>query len=261
METPDTLVTLSTVEMERLLNTIESAQQVQRRHQFFLWSQGALQSFLPHDVLIFGHGEYNAPGFICEVLARANTWQDKALHRELDSLVELMVDHWRHQGHLPQLYPSAGEEDSASVCAISESLRRLELGHAMAHGAKEFPGESSGFFVFLRMPVVPDGRHAYFADMLMPYLHTSLHRMLVTEKNLPERRRSHGIKLSRRETEVITMVRDGKTNQQIAEVLELSPHTVKNHIQHILRKLKVSNRAEAVGKAVKSRLIGYEANS
>ena len=57
------------------------------------------------------------------------------------------------------------------------------------------------------------------------------------------------------------MVRDGKTNQQIAENLELSPHTVKNHIQHILRKLKVGNRAEAVGKAVKSRLIGYEANS
>lgn len=250
----DNLVTLSAVELERLLITIESSQQVHRRHQYFLWSQGVLQSFLPHDLLIFGHGEYGAPGFRCEVLARANdVVDDRVLNRELDHLVQMMVESWRSSGHLPRLFnASAGE---GSVCAISHALGRLGLGHALAHGAKEFPGESSGFFVFLRMPELPGKRHAYFADMLMPYLHTTLHRMLISEKELPERRLDPGQKLSVREAQVISLVRDGNTNQQIADALELSPLTIKNHIQNILRKLAVANRAQAVAKAVKARLI------
>lgn len=249
----DTLVTLSTVELERLLITIESSQQVHRRHQYFLWSQGVLQSFLPHDVLIFGHGEYGSPDFRCEILARANNWEEYARRGELDRLVELMVDSWQRSGHVPRLFQSGGEEGGD---AIGEALGRLGLGHALAHGAKEFPGAASGFFVFLRMPHPPGRRHAYFAEMLMPYLHTTLHRMLIAEKGLPDQRVRSSLKLSVREAEIISLVRDGNTNQQIAKILELSPLTVKNHVQNILRKLDVANRAQAVAKAVKARLIG-----
>jgi transcriptional regulator EpsA len=249
----DTLVTLSAVELERLLITIESSQQVHRRHQYFLWSQGALQSFLPHDVLIIGYGEYGSPDFRCELLARANNWEEYTQRGELDRLVELMVDSWRRGGHGPRLFTAGSEEGG---CAIGEALGRLGLGHALAHGAKEFPGETSGFFVFLRMPHPPGRRHAYFAEMLMPYLHTTLHRMLLAEKDSPDRRVRPGLKLSVREAEIISLVRDGNTNQQIAKILELSPLTVKNHVQNILRKLDVANRAQAVAKAVKARLIG-----
>lgn len=245
----DTLITLSPVELERLLITIESSQQVHRRHQYFLWSQGALQSFLPHDVLVFGHGEYGTPSFRCEVLARNNAWEDRVLYGELSRLVQLMVENWQVGGHVPRIF-------AAGNCAIGQALNRLGLGHALAHGAKEFPGDCSGFFAFMRMPDAPGRRHAYFADMLMPYLHTTLHRMLQLEKELPARRLRPGLTLSTREAQVISLVRDGKTNQQIGMVLGLSPLTVKNHVQNVLRKLEVANRAQAVAKAVKARLIG-----
>lgn len=245
----DTLITLSPVELERLLITIESSQQVHRRHQYFLWSQGALQSFLPHDVLVFGHGEYGTPNFRCEVLARNNTWEERALYGELTRLVHMMVENWQCSGHIPRIFASGN-------CAIGQALDRLGLGHALAHGAKEFSGDSSGFFVFMRMADAPGRRHAYFADMLMPYLHTTLHRMLLLEKEMPARRLRPGLTLSTREAQVISLVRDGNTNQQIGVVLGLSPLTVKNHVQNVLRKLEVANRAQAVAKAVKARLIG-----
>lgn len=254
----NTLITLSAVELERLLITIESSQQVHRRHQYFLWSQGVLQSFLPHDVLIFGYGEYGSPEFRCELLARANTWDGYAQRGELDRLVEQMVESWQRSGHSPRLFAAGGEEGGDP---IGEALGRLGFGHALAHGAKEFPGSASGFFVFLRMPDPPGRRHAYFAEMLMPYLHTTLHRMLLAEKESPDRRVRPGLKLSAREAEIISLVRDGHTNQQIANILELSPLTVKNHVQNILRKLDVANRAQAVAKAVKDRLIGDSADS
>lgn len=252
----DVLITLNPVELERLLITIESSQQVHRRNQYFLWSQGALQSFLPHDVLVFGHGEYGTPNFRCEVLARNNTWEDRALHSELNRLVEMMVDSWQSSGYQPRLFSALSEENNPDGCAISQALNRLGLGHALAHGAKEFPGDCSGFFVFMRMTVAPGRRHAYFADMLMPYLHTTLHRMLLSEKGKPEGRVRPGLALSTREAQVISLVRDGNTNQQIAVRLGLSPLTIKNHVQNVLRKLEVANRAQAVAKAVKARLIG-----
>lgn len=253
----DTLVTLSPIELERLLITMESAQQVYRRYQFYLWSQGALQSFLPHDVLVIGHGEYGTPAFRNEVLARANLLEDRALTREIDQLVQTMVDAWRHSGCQPRRYTAA----EGDACAVGASLARLGLGHALAHGAREFLGDKSGFFIFLRMPEPPAHRHAYFAEVLMPYLHTTLHRMLMAEKDAPGKGLRSGLRLSQREAEVIAMIRDGKTNQQIATVLALSPLTVKNHVQNILRKLEVANRAQAVAKAVKAKLIGDSAGS
>jgi len=249
----DFLITLSTVELERLVITLESSQQVHLRSQYFLWSQGVLQGFIPHALLIFGHGEYGAPGFRCEVLARSNNWQDMALNSELDSLVQLMVDSWQRNSHTPRVFRAGGVADGA--CVIGQALARLGLGHALAHGAKEFPGESSGFFVFLGMPELPGLRHSYFVQMLMPYLHTTLHRMLTSEKDVAGRRTHSCIKLSGRESQVIGFVRDGMTNQQIANSLGLSPLTVKNHVQNILRKLECANRAEAAAKAVKANLI------
>lgn len=252
----DILITLSPVELERLLITIESSLQVHRRHQYFLWSQGALQGFLPHDMLVYGHGEYDTLNFRCEVLARNNSWEDRAFHSELNQLVQLMVENWQSSGHQPRLFSSLDDKCSPKDRAITSTLNRLGLGHALAHGAKEFPGESSGFFVFMRMAEAPGRRHAYFAEMLMPYLHTALHRMLQQGKDTPERHRPNAVALSAREAEVISLIRDGNTNRQIAVVLGLSPLTIKNHVQNVLRKLEVANRAQAVATAVKARLIG-----
>jgi DNA-binding CsgD family transcriptional regulator len=52
--------------------------------------------------------------------------------------------------------------------------------------------------------------------------------------------------LSRREIDVVSLMAQGKSNGAIATHLVISEGTVKTHVKHILRKLKASNRAEAV---------------
>ncbi|URM28153.1 LuxR C-terminal-related transcriptional regulator [Pseudomonas frederiksbergensis] len=59
--------------------------------------------------------------------------------------------------------------------------------------------------------------------------------------------------LSRRETEVLELVAQGHSNQQIAEKLFISLHTVKTHVRRIHGKLGVVRRTQAVAKA---RLLG-----
>lgn len=61
--------------------------------------------------------------------------------------------------------------------------------------------------------------------------------------------------LSERETEVLKMLGKGMNYRDVAEELFLSPHTVKTHIKNIYSKLHVKNRAEAIYKAIKQKLI------
>jgi two-component system response regulator DevR len=51
--------------------------------------------------------------------------------------------------------------------------------------------------------------------------------------------------LSAREAEVLGEVRQGRTNREIARKLGISPTTVNKHVQQVLKKLKVRNRAQA----------------
>jgi DNA-binding NarL/FixJ family response regulator len=51
--------------------------------------------------------------------------------------------------------------------------------------------------------------------------------------------------LTSREHEVLSLVAKGATNEEIAETLSISLHTVKSHVRHILSKLHVSSRREA----------------
>lgn len=61
--------------------------------------------------------------------------------------------------------------------------------------------------------------------------------------------------LSDRELEVLRLLSRGQTTLQISEDLFISENTVKTHIRHILDKMEVNNRAEAVSKALQAGLI------
>lgn len=55
--------------------------------------------------------------------------------------------------------------------------------------------------------------------------------------------------LSKREREVLRHIAGGATNREIAELLQLSPHTVKQHASTTFRKLAARNRTDAVRRA------------
>jgi DNA-binding CsgD family transcriptional regulator len=61
--------------------------------------------------------------------------------------------------------------------------------------------------------------------------------------------------LTPREVEVLTAVSNGLTNKEIARELGISRHTVKFHLESLMRKLGVSSRAEAVSKSMRMRLL------
>ena len=63
------------------------------------------------------------------------------------------------------------------------------------------------------------------------------------------------IPLTQREGEVLRQLASGLTNKQIADALEISYETVKEHVQHILRKIGVTDRTQAAVWAVRQKLV------
>lgn len=63
--------------------------------------------------------------------------------------------------------------------------------------------------------------------------------------------------LSARERQVLQLVADGRSTEDIAAELVLSPHTVRNHVQRTLRKLGAHSKLEAVNIAVQHGILDY----
>lgn len=61
--------------------------------------------------------------------------------------------------------------------------------------------------------------------------------------------------LSEREKELLTLLSKGNSYKMIAGEMEISVHTVQQHIKHIYTKLHVHNMGEAVAKAIQHRII------
>jgi DNA-binding NarL/FixJ family response regulator len=63
------------------------------------------------------------------------------------------------------------------------------------------------------------------------------------------------LQLTERESQVLTLLVEGKSNSEIADALSVSVHTAKAHVCSILQKLSVHDRVQAAVKAVKENLV------
>jgi len=77
---------------------------------------------------------------------------------------------------------------------------------------------------------------------------------LLREVRTPEKTEA----LTERETEVLRLMVQGQSNKQIARDLQIAEDTVKTHVKHILAKLGVQSRTQAVLGAIRLGLVSIE---
>ena len=86
------------------------------------------------------------------------------------------------------------------------------------------------------------------------YVHPALGARLIAAE-AEERRRAEEDPLSEREREILRLLALGHTNQEIAQMLYISVRTAEAHRAHIMRKLRLSTRAELVRYALQHGLL------
>ena len=64
--------------------------------------------------------------------------------------------------------------------------------------------------------------------------------------------------LSQRELDVLKLIAKGMSNDQIARTLFISPHTVKNHVSNVYRKMGMDDRTQVAITALRMGLVPFE---
>lgn len=109
------------------------------------------------------------------------------------------------------------------------------------------PGETARVFYFSRRGAdgdFDDGNRGLI-ELLRPFLVALRERFDLRKAAAPLA--SNG--LTEREAEILGWVARGKTNQEIAAMLVVSPHTVRKHLENVFAKLGVHTRTAAVASA------------
>ena len=90
---------------------------------------------------------------------------------------------------------------------------------------------------------------------IVPYLRESSEYVIPKNKTTRAMYRNTHSNLTQREYEVLKLVVDGKSNNDIALELCISEHTAKAHVCNIIQKLLVDERTQAAVKAIKEGLV------
>lgn len=244
-----------------LLRVVEAAPQVCRRHQFFVWTQGDFQRWLPHKLSLCGSYDREQRDVVFDLFNSLPMPEGltRSLRDRRGALVEAALALWqrgRGQAVVLELSPLASRDP------VVAELVELGYERFMVHGLTR-PGradEVESLFLFGQPDAIDEANARQALDMLLPCVHLAYQRVCVTERQMSQVRSgasattSGGVlrtlPITERELEILVWVRDGLSNQQISEKLGISALTVKNHVQKILRKLGAANRAQAVAKAM-----------
>lgn len=98
-------------------------------------------------------------------------------------------------------------------------------------------------------------RAAYRGDIFLhPAMAGKLVRDYLRRAGADEEKATYG-GLTEREREVLKLIAEGYTNQEIANLLTLSPNTVQTHRAHIMEKLNLHNRTELIKYALRQGII------
>lgn len=254
--------TLGEADSAALVSAIVSGAQVRTRYQFFVWTQAQLQQILPHRVLVCGVLRANGVGMFFDhfyghpvdplTLAR--------LCHPRQGLIAELAESWRGRGCEPLAVTRGDGFDPVS--RLGNELHGLALGDAIVHGipSEHHPSGAHALIAAVALATAPRARELQVTQALTPGIFGAYCRAVRRDNaaaaHAAPAAQGPGNELSDREIQILRYVRDGRSNQEIGEILSISPLTVKNHMQRILRKLQASNRTQAVSKAMSMRLLG-----
>jgi len=243
-----------------LIDVMLSATNVLSASQFFAWTQGPLQALLPHEIMICATAE--GPGQELRLRYFTATRYFKTEHFEAacnprNGLITQVISHWK-KTRKPCLVPFPTDESTYDP-NWHDILHRLELRNMASHGQISHQGELNAWFGFFRVPDM-DHQTTHYLELLLPCITATYARMLSHEAGDSGQARAMASLLSRRELQVLELVRDGLSNQVIAERLAISTMTAKNHVQNIRVKLKVRTRGQAVAEGLRLVIIRPKQN-
>ena len=245
------------LQIESIVLNLDASLRVHARAHFFSWTQGLLQSLIRHELLVctLCHGKppaFRADGF-------SMTTPDPAMFSDMflrdTAVAPALLKAWEDRRYQPVVMDTAGSPLGNG--AFAREIERLGATQLLVHGVHDADGRAVTLFTFACRSGSVGPRQAYLAQLLAPSLHSAWVRTQLAQRTQSgaDNKASGQSVLTVREQDILKWIYLGKSNFEIGAILKISPLTVKNHVQKILRKLNVVNRTQAIGKSLELRIL------
>lgn len=255
------LPSLSAKELHRYHRVVTSSVEVRSHFDALAWLQGDMQRYLPHDILIAAWGNFQIGNIHHDIVSPlAGVRSQNSNPQTITPLLLTLFKRWTQFRKRP-FGLNAGEsgfllDDAGLKNVVGDALQKMRC--AMVHGIVDERGSHDCLYVMFSSRENFGARECGAMAVVLPYIDTALRQVthlphqnnehLRSAKGGPEIALPLDCNLTDRESEVLHWVALGKTNPEIASILEISSFTVKNHMQRVFKKLDVTNRAQAVSK-------------
>jgi transcriptional regulator EpsA len=253
------------LQIESIVLNLDASLRVHARSHFFSWTQGLLQSLIRHELLVCTQCNGKPPAFRADGFSM--TTPDPAMFSDMflrdASVAPTLLKAWEERRYQPVLLDVGASPASLGNGATAlgngafvRELERLGATQLLVHGVHDADGRSATLFTFACRPGSAGPRQAYLAQLLAPSLQAAWVRTQLAQRSQSGADKASGQSvLTVREQDILKWIYLGKSNFEIGAILKISPLTVKNHVQKILRKLNVVNRTQAIGKALELRIL------
>ncbi len=132
----------------------------------------------------------------------------------------------------------------SSILMLTSRNTEDDVYEALQAGAEGYIMKGCNFDTLLSAIKSVNQKAAWLDPLIARFVLSGIQK---TQKEKPEVKNNYG--LTKKELEVLSLISDGLTNQEISEKLVITIHTTKAHVHNILSKLYVGDRNKALVKA------------
>lgn len=163
---------------------------------------------------------------------------------------------------LDMMMPRKTGLEAISEIKQADPAARILILTSFADDEQVFPAIKAGALGYLLKDSSPEQLLQAIRDVARgeASLHPTIARKLIREINQPPELPPAADPLTEREVEVVKLVAQGLSNQEIAHTLVISERTVRTHVSNILEKLHLANRTQAALYALRTGLTQLDDN-
>ena len=246
---------LTADESVRFMRIAAECGRIRRHYDIYRWLGGEVQYFLPHQILLSAWGDFENWNLKLDLTSGLPGVRTSQLaHCSLDDFIQQAYRRWVDGARQAVVLKASDAVFAQSPCDCSLHAALRSMSSVLVYGMHDKRSGHDSLFIALSCGSFTKGRSMQrFCSVLEPlfaHVDAAFRRVpalaLASTQSGP--RGSNVLDLSTRELEVLEALCRGKTNLDIATVLDISPFTVKNHVQRIFRKIGVTNRTQAAAR-------------
>ncbi len=241
--------------LENIFLVVQRSYKVDNDIDLLVWLQNSVSEYIPHDMLLAVSGDFDPQAteskFHYDVVSNIggiSSQSAMALSAEMKDCVTYLYRLWLNNDCHWYALNHIKETEFYNIFKTVYPEQSHELNSLLVYGVNGFyAGNVCMYILFSKQNAFEVQNESL--KLLMPHVDHTLRRIQHVDYLNPSIRTEVPVSLSSlslRELEVINWIKYGKTNQEIAQILNISQNTVKSHLKRIFQKLNIGRRAQAV---------------